>query len=166
MDGVVGLLERMVDRIIALEGALLWMGVFGWVALALVVAVLAPARGQSAVGFFFLALFLSSILAMLVLLFVPDGRARRQALLEARLAQLEADLGRPHAGADPGAPMLPSSGGKGGLSDPALAWIVVIALILIAVVGGVAQLGSSANATFTTIDGQTFTATPPAGPGR
>lgn len=48
---------------------------------------------------------------------------------------------------DPRAPMMPGDGGAGRV----LLAIGIVVLVIVAIIGGVAQLGSSANSTFTTI---------------
>ena len=71
------------------------------------------------------------------------------ALNSERSARVTAETPRPRAEPTMPAPSLPQH--KKGPGPFAIALIII--LLLIAIIGGVSQLGSSANATFTTISG-------------
>lgn len=66
-----------------------------WLAMAIVCAVIAPSRGRSAVGWFFIGLLLS-FLGIILLFVLPDLKAqeaeRRSA--EAKIRQLRAEIRR------------------------------------------------------------------------
>lgn len=86
---MLSLLETLVDRLIALEWSVAIGGVFTWVILAMMVAAVAGARGQSGWGFFFLSLVLSSLVGLLVLFLAPNETRLELRKLRERIEHLD-----------------------------------------------------------------------------
>lgn len=142
-------MEALVDRVLAIETSLFWGGIVTWFMLAALVGAIASGRGRSGFGFFLIALLCSSLVTVIVLLFLPDFRHQRLLALESRLAALDgqsASVAATHA-ASPGAPVQPASRGGASL----WVWLLVGVIALLSFLGGVSMLGQSANSTFTRI---------------
>jgi hypothetical protein len=65
----------------------------GWIVGSIIVCVMAKQRGREAIGWFILSMFISPILAILLLLVLEPKNTYEKELARARLrAQVEADL--------------------------------------------------------------------------
>jgi Na+/melibiose symporter-like transporter len=86
---MIPLLETLVDRLLALEWSVAIGGVVTWVILAMLVAAVAGARGQSQWGFFVLSLLFSSVVGLLALFLAPNETRIELRKLRERVEHLD-----------------------------------------------------------------------------
>ena len=102
---MIGVLDAMIDRLLAVEALQFWSLVVLWVVLSLASMGIATAKGRSGGLYLLLGLFLSPVVSMIAAVAQPDKRGEVIDDLRARLAVLEAANAPPPGQAAEGAAM-------------------------------------------------------------
>lgn len=86
---MIGVLETVVDRLLALETSVFWGGVVSWITLSMACSAVASGKGQPPGVYFLVSLMFSPVIGFLFVATIANRRADELAALRKRLDVLE-----------------------------------------------------------------------------